>query len=126
SNMGYGYRIGHGYTETGILALVKIKRGEDGKVGIVDAGYMTTYCSKYKNKVGYLDSRGKTRYRTIKAYDILPAQDALSHPENYRGISKTTLRHLTVAAANSRKVVGKSAAKLMLFKLNEYQSYPWQ
>lgn len=109
ANMGYSFGAGHGYTETGTLALVKIKRQEDGSVAIDDSGYITTYLNKPTISIKYQDARGRTRIRKYIAYDIIPAADAIQNPEKYRGI--TTL--------------GKYANKLVLFRFQEYTEFPW-
>lgn len=126
ANMGYGWAIGHGYTETGLLALVKIKRQEDGSVAIDDSGFLTTYMNKPTISVKYKDVKGRTRTQSYRAFDIVPAAMAVQNPQNYRGLSKALLKRVSDGLYNGRVTAGKSSNKLTLFKFQEFIDFPWQ
>ncbi len=125
ANMGYGFGPGHGYTETGTLALVKLRRQQDGGVAIDDSGYITTYLNKSMCTYKYDDAKGRARTIKYRAYDIVPAALAIQNPNNYRGITKASLRYFHDGLSNAQNTLGKYADNLKSFKFQEYSDYPW-
>jgi poly-gamma-glutamate capsule biosynthesis protein CapA/YwtB (metallophosphatase superfamily) len=125
SNQSYGYGLGHGYNETHIMALIKLKRGEDGKVAVEEAGYMTTYVHKPNIEVKYTDN-GEERTKKTKAYFIVPAQLAAADPSAYEGLKGSLLSHVKTGIQNGQKLTGKSAEKLTFYSFfKEYTDWPW-
>ena len=124
SNQPYRYGPGRGYCETGALALVRLKRQDDGSVAIDEAGYLTTYVLKpYVDREYTVD--GKTHTRSTRAYDIVPAAAALAAPASYEGAEGSLLNHIEQAVENGQKILGESGAELALFDFREYTSYGW-
>jgi poly-gamma-glutamate capsule biosynthesis protein CapA/YwtB (metallophosphatase superfamily) len=125
SNQPYSYGPGHGYCETGILALVKLKRGGDGRIAVDAAGYLTTYVHKPVIEVEYTEN-GEEHTKETKAYFIVPAQLAAADPSAYEGAKGSLLRHIETGIENGRKVVGKSVEKLEYYSFfKEYIDWPW-
>lgn len=126
TNQTYGFGLGHGYSETGLLALVKLKRGEDGKIAVDAAGYMTTYVHRPNVKVRYTEN-GKPHTRTVKAYYIVPARLVTANPSAYEGAKGSLLNHIKAGIANGYDIVGKPAEKLVYYSFfKEYTEWPWK
>ncbi len=125
SNQSFGWDLGHGYNETHIMALIKLKRGEDGKVAVDSAGYLTTYVHKPNIEVKYTED-GEEHTKKTKAYYIVPAQQVSDNPEAYEGAKGTLLSHIKTGIDNGHKIVGKSAEKLVFYSFfQEFTDWPW-
>ncbi len=125
SNQSFGWDLGHGYNETSVMALIKLKRGEDGKVAVDAAGYLTTYVHKPNIEVKYTED-GEEHTKKTKAYFCVPAQLVAANPDAYEGAKGSLLSHIKVGIENGHKIVGKSAEKLVFYNFfQEYNDWPW-
>lgn len=124
SNQLYHQAAGGGHCETGMLAIIKLVRREDGTVSIDSAGFITTYTHKPKIKKEYTEN-GEARTKKVRAFFIVPAAQAAGDPSAFEGASGTLLKHIKKGAENGKKIVGKSGEKLKLFKFQEYTEWPW-
>ncbi len=124
SNQLYSQAVGGGHLETGMLALIKLIRGEDGAVSIDSAGFITTYTHKPTVTKEYTKD-GETRTKKTRAFYIVPAAQAAQDPSKFEGASGTLLKHIKKGVQNGTKIVGQSGGKLKLFKFQEFTEWPW-
>lgn len=124
SNQLYSYYPGGGYCETGVLALIKLIRGEDGSVSIDSAGFITTYTHKPDITKEYTEN-GETQTKDIRAFFIVPAAQAVQNPSAFEGASGSLLKHIQKGLENGAEILGESGAALKLFKFSEFTDWPW-
>lgn len=125
SNQGYTYGTGSGNCETGALALIKLKRLDDGSVAIDSAGYLTTYMHKPNIKTQYTED-GRTHEICTTAYYIVPASDAAANPSLYEGAAGALLEHIRQGVINGEDIIGAPGIALQFFDFKEYTSFPWE
>ncbi len=124
SNQLYHQATGGGHCETGMLAIIKLMRGENGAVSIDSAGFITTYTHKPMITKQYTEN-GKVYEKRVRAFYIVPAAQAVQDPSKFEGASGTLLKHIKKGVQNGTKIVGQSGARLKLFKFQEYTVWPW-
>jgi poly-gamma-glutamate capsule biosynthesis protein CapA/YwtB (metallophosphatase superfamily) len=124
SNQLYSQAVGGGHCETGMLAIIKLLRGEDGTVSIDSAGFITTYTHKPDIKKIYTED-GETHTKKVRAFYIVPAARAVMYPEEFEGAEGTLLKHIRKGMDNGSEIVGRSGAGLRLFDFSEFIDWPW-
>lgn len=124
SNQPYRYGPGGGNCETGALALIRLKRAQDGAVAIDSAGFLTTYVHK-PGIVKEYSQGGKTYTKRTQAYYIVPAKAVLSDPALYEKAEGLLLSHIGRGAENGEHIMGKSGSGLLNFHFQEYPAFPW-
>jgi len=124
SNQLYNQAAGGGHCETGMLAIIKLLRGEDGTVSIDSAGFITTYTHKPMITKQYTEN-DKAYEKKVRAFFIVPAVQVVQDPSKFEGAAGTLLKHVKKGAENGTKIVGLSGAKLILFKFQEFIEWPW-
>lgn len=98
----------NGLAEDGILASVRFRRGSDGQMEIVEAGYIATYV--YKVRTGDAATRNT----------IIPVEAALADPGNFEIDGRTDL--LTASKSRTSQIMaGNQSEQHEILSLNAYK-----